>query len=83
MLDKRLYEILENNKANLIFANIVADVIISFAPHFKNFLKAGGSLIVSGIIKERSDEVVSALRAAGFNIISIKNADGWCSIHLK
>ncbi len=42
---------------DLILANIVADVIIAMAPLFRRFLKPDGTLIVSGIIAERAEEV--------------------------
>ena len=50
---------------DIITANIVADVIISMSPYFSGFLKKQGRLIVSGIITERLDEVLSALKENG------------------
>ncbi|MDE6132496.1 MAG: 50S ribosomal protein L11 methyltransferase, partial [Oscillospiraceae bacterium] len=42
---------------DLIAANIVADVLIAMSPLFEKFVKKGGTLILSGIITERADEV--------------------------
>ena len=81
--DKSLHDLLTRNKADIIFANIVADVLIAFSSHFKSFLKPKGSLVVSGIIGERADEVISALSACGFSLISKKEEGGWCAAHLK
>ena len=68
---------------NIITANIVADVIIAMSPIFGSFLAADGTLIVSGIIDERLDEVLSALKANSFAVTAQKNAEGWNAIVLK
>ncbi len=68
---------------DVITANIVADVIIAMSPLFGGFMKADGTLIVSGIIDERLDEVLAALHEAGFTVKERKNAEGWNAIVLK
>ena len=62
---------------DVICANIVADVIIGMAPLFGGFMKPGARLIVSGVIDERLDEVLAALRENGFTVLSEKNEEGW------
>ena len=68
---------------DLITANIVADVIIAMSGLFGGFLKEDGTLIVSGIIDERLDEVMTALTAAGFSASEKRNAEGWNAVVLK
>ncbi|MBF7082607.1 50S ribosomal protein L11 methyltransferase [Desulfallas sp. Bu1-1] len=51
--------------ADLVVANIIADVIIRLAPGAAAALKPGGRLIASGIIRERAGEVCQALLCAG------------------
>lgn len=68
---------------DVICANIVADVIIAMAPLFSGFLKKDGSLIVSGIIDERLDEVKNTLDNSGFKIFSEKHEDGWNAVLLS
>ncbi len=58
-------------------ANIVADVIIRMAPDIGRFMKENGVLIVSGIIEERADEVLSVLAANGLKVIDGKRENGW------
>ncbi len=58
-------------------ANIVADVIIRLAPDVGEYLAEDGVLIVSGIIVERRDEVVAALKGEGFEIIDDATENGW------
>ena len=68
------------NGYDIITANIVADVIISMSPFFRGFLKENGTLIVSGIITERLDEVESALQENGITIKSITEKEDWNAI---
>ncbi len=58
-------------------ANIVADVIIRMAPDIGTFMKDGGVLIVSGIIEERAEEVLSVLRKNGLSVIDSRRENGW------
>jgi len=68
---------------DVITANIVADVIIAMSGLFGGFLKEDGTLIVSGIIDERLDEVMTALTAAGFSAVNKRSNEGWNAIVLK
>jgi len=68
---------------NVVVANIVADVIIAMSGLFRGFMAENGTLIVSGIITERLDEVMSALKENGFNIVKTAEQEGWNVIVLK
>lgn len=68
---------------DIITANIVADVIIAMSPLFSSFLKKQGTLIVSGIITERLDEVLCALKENSINVISVTEQEGWNCILCK
>jgi ribosomal protein L11 methyltransferase len=69
-----------SGKADVIIANIIADTIISFSEDAMRFLKKGGIFISSGIIKDRSDEVMRKLRDEGFSILEVLFAGEWCAI---
>lgn len=62
---------------DVITANIVADVIIKMCPLFRGFLKENGTIILSGIITERLDEVKSALAENRIEIEKITEEEGW------
>ena len=64
-------------------ANIVADVIIRLSPEIGGFMEPDGVLIVSGIITERAEETVSALKAAGWHLIAERRENGWFAGALK
>lgn len=62
---------------NICCANIVADVIIRMAPDIGAFIADNGFLIVSGIIVERADETVDALKKAGWELYDEMRENGW------
>ena len=61
----------------VVAANIVADVIIALAPIARPLVAPGGVFLVSGIIDERVDEVVTALQNNGFTVAEHSQAEGW------
>lgn len=68
---------------NVVVANIVADVIIAMSSLFRSFMKSDATLIVSGIIDERLEEVLSALKENGFDVKDKASSEGWNVIVLK
>lgn len=65
---------------DVITANIVADVIIKMCPYFKGFLKKNGVIIVSGVITERLNEVLDALKESGITVDKIKEEKDWNAV---
>ncbi|MDO5377246.1 MAG: 50S ribosomal protein L11 methyltransferase [Clostridia bacterium] len=57
-------------KADVIVANIIADVICSLCGPAKEHLLPGGVFICSGIIKEREEDVQRALSSAGYTVVN-------------
>ena len=80
--DKTLYDTIGETQYDIIVANIVADVIMWMSPMFKKFLADSGKLIVSGIIAERSGEVISALEKAGFTVSEFTEKEDWAVVVL-
>ena len=80
--DKKLSEKLGEGY-DIITANIVADVLIAMKDIFRRKIKDGGTLIISGIITERKDEVVSAVEGAGFETVLSADGEGWAAVMLK
>ena len=62
-------------KYDIILANITADVLISMSKDFKEHIKDGGALIMSGVINARSAQVEQAVSGAGFTLAE-KIVDG-------
>lgn len=67
---------------DIITANIVADVLIAMKNLFYKYLKDSGTLIISGIIDSRKDEVIDEVVSVGFKVDSIKELDNWVSVKL-
>jgi ribosomal protein L11 methyltransferase len=67
-------------KFDIVLANIVANVIIAFAPVIPSLLKPEGKLIASGIIDERLDEVIDALEAYGLAVKEIRIGEDWRAV---
>jgi len=74
---------LKQIKADVIVANIIADVIILLAPQAKEFLKKGGCFIASGIIQERRADVEKMLTEAGYQIIEVREQGSWVAIYSR
>ena len=64
---------------NLIFINIVADVIIQLLPLCAGFFAPGGKLILSGILGARRSDVENALAIHGYDIIERLSENDWYS----
>ena len=68
----------------MVVANIVADVIISICSAAYSFMKDGAVFVTSGIISSRADEVLDALKKAGFRIVSQRTQNDWrCITSIK
>ena len=50
------------------------------APLFAGLLRPGGTLVVSGIIEERTDEVRSAILVQGLREVEHRTAGGWAAL---
>lgn len=79
ILHGNLMEVVEG-KAEIVVANIIAEVIIFLSDEVKKFLKPDGYFISSGIIKDRKDDVVKKLTSIGFNIIEVNTLGEWVCI---
>ncbi|MEE0110652.1 MAG: 50S ribosomal protein L11 methyltransferase [Oscillospiraceae bacterium] len=75
--DKALMASLAAKEYDLVLVNIVADVIIGLAPVLPNFLTQTSTLICSGILDVRLDEVTAALEAAGLTVTAVKEKEDW------
>lgn len=64
-------------QADVIVANIIADVICYLCGPAKKHLLPGGVFICSGIIKEREEDVQRALSSAGYAVVSRLEKGEW------
>ena len=78
--DKALMEALSRQEYDLVLVNIVADVIIGLAPYLPHFLTPRSTLLCSGILDTRLEDVKRALTAAGLTIREVQAQEDWRSI---
>jgi len=63
-------------EADIILANILAGPLATLAPLLLASVKAGGQIVLSGVLEEQADRVEKAYRSACAHIQS-SNRDGW------
>lgn len=67
-------------RADLIVSNIIAEIIVDEIKNLKNHMDNGGIFITSGIIKERRQMVIDALKDNGFEIVDEIEKNDWVAI---
>lgn len=68
---------------DVVLANLTADVIVPLAAEFPQVMKPGGTLIVSGILREQGNEVKRALGDEGFEVVEEKPDGEWVTFALN
>nr|WP_206700455.1 50S ribosomal protein L11 methyltransferase [Cytobacillus firmus] len=66
--------------ADVVVANILAEVILRFTDDVASVVKEGGFFIASGIIQQKKQEVKDAISAAGFEIEETIQMEDWVAI---
>ena len=65
---------------DIVAANILAEVLVPLTPVIVNQLKKGGIYITSGIIDDREQTVVEAVKAAGLEVLEVTYQGEWVSV---
>lgn len=66
--------------ADIVVANILAEVILRFTGDVSSVVKQGGYFIASGIIQPKKQEVKDAMIEAGFEIVETLQMEDWVAI---
>ena len=74
---------LSGGSYDVICANIVADIIIRMMPDVGSFMDENSVILASGIIVERSDDVINGFAEHGFKIIERIEENGWCALAIQ
>lgn len=67
-------------KYDIVAANILADVLVPLTPVIIGQLKHGGIYITSGIIDDKEQTVVDAVKAAGLEVLEVNHQGEWVSV---
>lgn len=65
---------------DIVAANILADVLVELTPVVTHQLKKGGIYITSGIIDDKEQTVVDAVRAAGLEVLDVTYQGEWVCV---
>ncbi|MDR4925525.1 MULTISPECIES: 50S ribosomal protein L11 methyltransferase [Peribacillus] len=72
-----------NEQADIVVANILAEVIMRFTDDVAKVVKPGGYFIASGIIQTKKQDVKEAIIASGFTIEETILMEDWVAIIAK
>ena len=72
-----------HGKAELVIANIIADIIIRLFDQLDEHLDQGGTLLTSGIIEDRIEDVLAAAEKHGYGVVERLENKGWACITFK
>ncbi|MCE5322077.1 50S ribosomal protein L11 methyltransferase [bacterium] len=70
-------------QADIVLANIIAKVIIDMAEGLASKVRPGGILIASGIVVERSQEVIDTLTSLGLKLHEVRQGGDWVALVFK
>lgn len=69
--------------ADLVFANILKGPLIELAPEIAARVAPGGHVILSGLLREQRDEIVSVYSGFGFNHLANHDIGDWACLTLR
>lgn len=78
--DKEVQDKVGYDKYDIVVANILADVLVPLTPVILHQLKKGGVYITSGIIDDKEQTVVEAVKAAGLEVLEVIYQGEWVSV---
>ena len=78
--DKEVQDKVGYEKYDIVAANILADVLVPLTPVILNQLKKGGIYITSGIIEDKEEVVVEAVKKAGLEVLEVNHQGEWVSV---
>ena len=78
--EKEVQDAVGYDKYDIVVANILADVLVPLTPVIVNHLKEGGLYITSGIIDDKEETVVEAVKAAGLQVLEVTYQGEWVSV---
>ncbi len=78
--DTAVQEAVGYGKYDIVAANILAEVLIPLTPVIIKHMKPGGIYITSGIIDEKEEAVVQAVKAAGLEVLEVTHQNDWVSV---
>jgi ribosomal protein L11 methyltransferase len=68
---------------DFVLANILAGPLRRLAPAVAGHTRAGGYVVLSGILDEQAPSVIAAYRAAQLRLVARRDLEGWATLLLR
>ena len=78
--DKAVQEAVGYEKYDMVVANVLAEVLVPLTPVILGQMKPGALYITSGIIDDKEETVVKAVKAAGLEVLEVNHQGEWVSV---
>ena len=78
--DKAVQEAVGYEKYDMVVANILAEVLVPLTPVILGQMKPGALYITSGIIDDKEETVVKAVKDAGLEVLEVNHQGEWVSV---
>ncbi|NLG02428.1 MAG: 50S ribosomal protein L11 methyltransferase [Clostridia bacterium] len=78
--DKSIKDRVGYEQYDIVVANILAEVLVPLTPEILQQLKPGGIYITSGIIDDKEETVLAAVKAAGLKVLEVTYQGEWVSV---
>lgn len=76
-------EVTAHRPYDLVFANILASPLIELAPAITSSVRAGGQIILSGLLRVQQDAVAEAYLAHGCRLEQVIHHDAWAALRFS
>ena len=78
--DKEVQDAVGYEKYDMVVANILAEVLVPLTPVILAQMKPGALYITSGIIDDKEETVVKAVKDAGLEVLEVNHQGEWVSV---
>ncbi len=70
----------DSEPVDLLIANILSGPLKELAPEFERLVKAGGELVLSGLLTTQADELIEHYKQFGFELTELATTDEWARL---
>ena len=78
--DKEVQDAVGYEKYDMVVANILAEVLVPLTPVILAQMKPGALYITSGIIDDKEETVVNAVKDTGLEVLEVNHQGEWVSV---
>jgi ribosomal protein L11 methyltransferase len=79
-IDFKLVKNFDSQPVDLLIANILSGPLKELMPEFSKLIKAGGSLVISGLLSTQSENLINFYQQNNFVFVEQNDLDGWSQL---